>query len=141
MPRTRQADVVYLDVSNRRRPFGINLLDTGLGCDRDQATTNALRIFRREFDGYWGPRTEDAFRFATLALFEANEFLCAQDPRGGRGAPHTILDVPAVLERPGFRRQVLKKTSDPVIRQWFDSYFQPLERRYQLEIILSLIHI
>src|SRR5207253_7804953 len=135
VPRERLSDVVYLDVSNRRRPFGINLLDVGLGWDRDQATANALRIFRREFDGYWGPRMEDAFRFAVLALFEANEAMCAQDPRGGRGAQHTILDVPAVLERPGFRRQVLKKTSDPVIRQWFDGYFDPLERRYQLEII------
>jgi hypothetical protein len=135
VPRGRQSDVVYLDVSNRRRPFGINLLDVGLGWDRDQAVGSALRIFRREFDGYWGPRMEDAFRFATLALFEANEALCAEDPRGGRGAQHTILDVPAVLERPGFRRQVLKRTSDPVIRQWFDSYFEPLERRYQLEII------
>jgi hypothetical protein len=135
VPRTRQADVVYLDVSNRRRPFGINLLDVGLGWDRDQATANALRIFRREFDGYWGPRMEDAFRFAVLALFEANVAMCAEDPRGGRGAQHTILDVPAVLERPGFRRQVLKKSSDPVIRQWFDGYFEPLERRYQMEII------
>jgi Type IV secretory system Conjugative DNA transfer len=135
VPRSRQADVVYLDVSNRRRPFGINLLDVGLGWDRDQATANALRIFRREFDGYWGPRMEDAFRFATLALFEVNEATCAEDPRNGRGAQHTILDVPAVLERPGFRRQVLKKTSDPVIRQWFEGYFEPLERRYQLEII------
>ena len=135
VPRGRQADVVYLDVSNRRRPFGINLLDVGLGWDRDQATSNALRIFRREFDGYWGPRMEDAFRFATLALFEANEALCAEDPHGGRGAQHTILDVPAVLERPGFRRHVLKKTRDPVIRQWFDGYFEPLDRRYQLEII------
>ena len=135
VPRARQADVVYLNVSNRRRPFGINLLDVGLGWDRDQATANALRIFRREFDGYWGPRMEDAFRFAVLALFEANEAMCAEDPRGGRGAQYTILDVPPVLERPGFRRQVLKKTSDPVIRQWFDGYFEPLERRYQMEII------
>ena len=135
VPRQRQADVVYLDLANRRRPFGINLLDVGLGWDRDQATANVLRIFRREFDGYWGPRMEDAFRFAVLALFEANEALCAEDPRGGRGAQHTILDVPAVLERPGFRRQVLKQTRDPVIRQWFDGYFEPLERRYQLEII------
>src|SRR5260370_40811234 len=31
VPRTREADVVYLDVSNRRRPFGVNLLDVGLG--------------------------------------------------------------------------------------------------------------
>ena len=78
---------------------------------------------------------EDVFRFATLALFEANEAPCTGEPRGGRGAQHTILDVPALLERPGFRRQMLKKTRDPVIHQWFDGYFEPLERRYQLEII------
>jgi hypothetical protein len=41
----------------------------------DQATANALRIFRREFDGFWGPCMEDAFRFAVLALFEANQNL------------------------------------------------------------------
>jgi hypothetical protein len=135
VPRERQADVVYLDVSNRRRPFGINLLDVGLGWDRDQATANALRIFRREFDGFWGPRMEDAFRFAVLALFEANEALCAADPRLGRSAQHTILDVPAVLERRPFRRQVLKRVRDPIVRDWFDGYFDELDPRLRLEII------
>lgn len=135
VPRNRQADIVYLDIANRRRPFGINLLDAGLGWDRDQATANALRIFRREFDGFWGPRMEDAFRFAVLALFEANQNLCAQDPRLGRNAQHTILEVPAILERRGFRRQVLKRSRDPVIRDWFDGYFEPLDPRQRLEII------
>jgi hypothetical protein len=135
VPRERLSDVVYLDVSNRRRPFGINLLDVGLGWDRDQATANALRIFKREFDGFWGPRMEDAFRFAVLALFEANQSLCAQDPRHGRGAQHTILDVPSMLARRGFRQQVLKRTSDPALRQWFDGYFADLESRQRLEII------
>jgi hypothetical protein len=135
VPRERQMDVVYLDISNRHRPCGINLLDAGLGWDRDQATTNALRIFRREFDGFWGPRMEDAFRFAVLALFEANEAMCAADPRLGRNAQHTILDVPALLERRPFRRQVLKRTRDPVIRDWFDGYFDDLDPRLRLEII------
>ena len=135
VPREREGDVVYLDVSNRRRPFGINLLDVGLGWDRDQATANALRIFRREFDGFWGPRMEDAFRFAVLALFEANQALCAEDPHRGRSAQHTILEVPAVLERRPFRRQVLKRTRDPAVRDWFDGYFEDLEPRQRLEII------
>jgi hypothetical protein len=135
VPRHRQADVVYLDISNRRRPFGINLLDAGLGWDRDQATANALRIFRREFDGFWGPRMEDAFRFAVLALFEANQTLCAEDPRLGRNAQHTILEVPAILERRGFRQYVLKRSRDPVIRDWFEGYFDALDTRQRLEII------
>jgi len=70
-----------------------------------------------------------------LALFEANQALCAEDPRLGRNAQHTILDVPALLERRQFRRHVLKRTRDPVIRDWFDGYFDPLDPRQRLEII------
>ena len=59
---------------------------------------NALTIFRREFDAFWGPRMEIAFRVALMALYEANERLCAAEP-GGRGQ-FTVLDVPALLAEP-----------------------------------------
>jgi hypothetical protein len=69
VPQKRWQDVVYLDLGNRRRPFGINLLDVGLGWDRDQAVGNTLRVFRREFDAFWGPRmdsiTDWAWRSST----------------------------------------------------------------------------
>jgi hypothetical protein len=106
IPRHRQTDVVYLDISNRRRTFGINLLDAGLGGHRDQATADALRIFRREFDGFWGPRMEDAFRFAILALFEANQNLCDEDPRLG-ATPST----PSWMCRPFSRDAASDSTS------------------------------
>lgn len=50
VPPHRRDAVVYLDVAEQERPFGLNLLDTGLGWDRDKAVANALAIFRREFD-------------------------------------------------------------------------------------------
>ena len=55
VPPLRRGEVVYLDVAERERPFGLNLLDVGLGWDRDKAVSNALAIFRREFDRFWGP--------------------------------------------------------------------------------------
>ena len=42
VPPGRRDSVVYLDVSERARPFGLNLLDVGLGWDRDKAVSNAL---------------------------------------------------------------------------------------------------
>ena len=129
VPLERRADVVYLDIANRKRPFGVNLLDVGLGWDRDQAVGNALRVFRREFNAFWGPRMEDAFRFALMALFEANEAICRTDPIAGRGLQHTVLEVPDLLGVPRFRNSVLKRTVDPTIRHWFTSYFEPLELR------------
>ena len=79
VPRQRLADVVYLEVSKRRRPFSINQLDVGRGWDRDQAAANAL-IFKREFDRFWGRRMADALRFAVLALFEADQFALRRGP-------------------------------------------------------------
>src|SRR5207247_1271999 len=34
-----------------------------------------------------------------------------------------------------FRRQMLKRTSDPFIRYWFEAYFQDLDDRFRKEII------
>ncbi len=133
VPPARRGEAVYLDVSQRQRPFGLNLIDTGLGWERDKAVSNALAIFRREFDRFWGPRMEDAFRFALLTLYEVNQSICAADP-SGRGRQHTVLDVPAVLVDTAFRRSVLPLVADPVVKAWWSGYFDLLDRRLQVEI-------
>jgi hypothetical protein len=133
VPPARRGDVVFLDVARRDRPFGLNLLDTALFADRDKAVSNALGVFRREFDRFWGPRMEDCFRFALLTLYEANQALCAADPHG-RARQHTVLEVPAVLVDAAFRRTVLAPVADPVVRAWWSGYFDLLDRRLQIEI-------
>jgi NTP pyrophosphatase (non-canonical NTP hydrolase) len=135
VPSDRRDAVIYLDAAEQTRPFGLNLLDTALGWDRDKAVANALVIFRREFDRFWGPRMEDAFRFARLTLYEANETLCAADPVRGRGRQHAVLDVTAALTDVAFRLTLLEQVADPVMRTWWATYFDPLDRRLQLEIV------
>ena len=144
VPAARNADVVFLDVSDRTRPFGLNLLDTGLGWDRDRAVNNTLAVFQREWgDRYWGPRMEDAFRFALLTLYEANLAMCRTDPLHGRAAQYTVLEVPALLSDAAFRREVLDSVTDPSLQLWWSRYFDTLERRFQLEVInpvLTKVH-
>jgi len=144
VPAERRQEVVFLDVADRPRPFGLNLLDTCLGWDRDRAVANALAVFQREWsDRHWGPRMEDAFRFAMLSLFDANVALCTTDPVGGRAAQYTLLEVPAILSDAGFRREVLSSVTDPIVRAWWSDYLEPLDRRFQLELInpvLTKIH-
>jgi hypothetical protein len=144
VPPERTSDVVFLDVADRQRPFGLNLLDVGLGWDRDRAVANTLSIFQHEWgDRFWGPRMEDAFRFALLSLFDANAALCVADPIGGRAAQHTLLEVPTLLSDARFRRDVLGSIADPSVTSWWSDYFEPLERRFQQELvnpILSKIH-
>jgi hypothetical protein len=134
VPPDRREDVVYLDAAEEERPFGLNLLDAGLDWSRDKAVANALTVFKREFDEYWGPRMEDAFRFALLTLFEANQTMCAADPQQGRDQQHTILEVPALLVDEDFRRIVLKGVRDPVVLAWWSTYYAPLDPKLRLEI-------
>jgi hypothetical protein len=133
VPPARRPDVVFLDVGQRDRPFGLNLLDTALFRDRDKAVANALAVFRREFTTFWGPRMEDAFRFALLTLYEANRALCDAGP-DGRSRQHTVLEVPAVLVDGAFRRGLLGSVADPVVKAWWSGYFDLLDRRLQVEI-------
>jgi Helicase HerA, central domain len=144
VPAERRHDVVFLDVADADRPFGLNLLDVGLGWDRDRAVANALTVFQHEWgERFWGPRMEDAFRFALLSLFDANVALCAADSVAGRQTQHTLLEVPTLLSDAGFRREVLSSVTDPSIKAWWSDYFEPLERRFQQELvnpILSKVH-
>src|SRR5207245_11360418 len=95
VPPRRSTDVVFLDVADRERPFGLNLLDVGLGWDRDRAVANTLAVFQHEWgERYWRPRLEDGFRFALVSLFDANVALCTSDPLDGPAAQHTLLEVP-----------------------------------------------
>jgi len=137
IPPERADSVVYLDVANRAQPFGLNLLDTGLGWDRDRAVANTLTVFQREWgDRFWGPRMEDAFRYALMTLYEANRAL-------SQASQYTLLEVPALLSDHLFRREVLRAVADPTIRGWWETYFDPMDRRFQLEVInpvLTKIH-
>jgi hypothetical protein len=134
VPDHRRDEVVYLNVAERERPFGLNLIDVGLGWDTEKAVANALTIFKRQFDRFWGPRMEDAFRFALLTLMEANQTICAADP-DGRSRQHTIFEVPPLFTSPPFRRTVLPLVRDPSVRAWWPTYFDSLDRRLQLDIV------
>jgi Helicase HerA, central domain len=135
VPAPRFRDVVHLDVGRTDRPFGLNLLDVGLGWPRDRMVDNALRVFEMEFDKFWGPRMELVFRFALLLLVEANQRLVAADPTGGRDRQWTILEVPRVLEDPDFRRALLIDVHDRQVLEWWRTFYDPLDRHFLLEII------
>lgn len=146
VPPSRRDDVIFLDLANRAQPFGLNPLDTGLGWERDGAVENTLLIFRRQFSEYWGPRMEDAFRYGLRTLYAANEDLVAADPRGShaaRGEQYTLLDLPALFHDLAFRKALLARLADSVIREWWDQYIRSLDWKWQQEIfnpVLTKIH-
>jgi hypothetical protein len=90
------------------QPPGLNVLE---GADPDLVVDQLVGIFRRVYERFWGPRTDDILRAALLTLLET-----------GSGA--TLADVPRLLTDGHWRGQLLDELEDPVglepFWEWYD---------------------
>ncbi|MDE3131533.1 MAG: type IV secretory system conjugative DNA transfer family protein, partial [Acidobacteriota bacterium] len=90
------------------QPPGLNVLE---GQDHDLVVDQLVGIFRRVYERFWGPRTDDILRAALLTLLET-----------GGGA--TLADVPRLLTDAHWRAQLLDELEDPVglepFWEWYD---------------------
>src|SRR6266852_5086968 len=88
-------------------PPGLNVLE---GADHDLVVDQLVGIFRRVYERFWGPRTDDILRAALLTLLET-----------GPGA--TLADVPRLLTDGHWRQQLLDELDDPVgLEPFWESY-------------------
>lgn len=129
VPPDRRDDVVYLDAGDRQRAFGLNLIDAGLGWERDQAVESTLTVFQRQFDTFWGPRMANAFRWSLATLVDVNVGLRAL---GKRARQRTVLDVVALLNEVPYRRLLAAASPDPFVPYWWGEYDQ-LTRQLQID--------
>ena len=139
IPESRRGDVIYLDGTNQQRPFGLNPLDVGLGWSRDEVTENVVNIMKRQWESSWGSRMENSLRFALVALYEANQAMCADDRRNGYRRQYTLLDLMPFLMDSMFRDHVLKSVTDPLVRQWWKNIFENFDRRTQIDSVAPTV--
>ncbi|MEE2038940.1 type IV secretion system DNA-binding domain-containing protein [Nocardiopsis sp. CT-R113] len=88
--------VVLFDPDDKAAPPRLNLLQGG---DPDFTSDTVVGIFRRIYAEYWGPRTDDILRAATLTLTRAS------DPA------LTLGDVPRLLADDVLREEVMGKVT------------------------------
>lgn len=91
-------------------PPGLNVLE---GSDPDLVTDQLVGIFRRVYEKFWGPRTDDILRAALLTLLAS-------------GQKATLADVPRLLADERFRNTVLAELDDPVGLEPFWDWYQGL---------------
>ncbi|MCZ2109415.1 MAG: type IV secretory system conjugative DNA transfer family protein [Dehalococcoidia bacterium] len=119
--------IAYLDLTDRRRPVGLNLLDVALFPNRDRTTENIVSMLHRTWPDNWGPRMEGALRAALLALHQANQVR-------RREQQYTLLDVVPVLMSPEFRERVMSQVPDQALWAWWRNNYDNLGRPFQLQI-------
>jgi hypothetical protein len=89
-------------------PPGLNVLE---GADHDLVVDQLVGIFRRVYERFWGPRTDDILRAGLLTLLDT-------------GSDATLADVPRLLTDAHWRAQLLDELDDPVglepFWEWYD---------------------
>ncbi len=130
VPRHRVKDVRYLDWGDRQRAVGFNFLDVQQGCDERVIVSNIVHAGSGFWEENWGPRMEDALRYALRVLLEANGKLAA------RGQDQfTMLDVNFLFRYPNFRRRLIKEyVRDEETISWWKDYYENLPANLRMEV-------
>ena len=119
--------VRLIDLSDETRSPGINLLDTRIFADRDRTADSVVRVARGLWE-QWGPRMQSILEFTVKTLHEANEQVEAE-------AQYTILDGLKLLSDEPFRKDALKRVSDPYLLEWWARDFSSWHRQYKAEAL------
>jgi len=140
IPPARQDDVVIVDLADMAYPPGINPLDAILGQSRDKAVDNLITIFERIWSNSWGPRTENVLEFALKTLADANQYIVQANLQHGPDQQYTLLDVVPLLRNASFRHAVMEQVTDPVLLSWWQYSYEPMDLRFQMEVISSVLN-
>lgn len=100
IPETHLGRVIVIDPSQGDFPVGLNVLE----CDDPELSEvvcdSVVTIFRKSYERYWGPRTDDVLRAALLTLL--------------RNGDATLCDVPFLLQQAEGRSAYTGQLDDPV---------------------------
>jgi CxxC-x17-CxxC domain-containing protein len=118
IPANRINDVIYLNPADIDFPIAFNILESVDEKSKHLIASGLVGIFKKQFADSWGPRLEYILRNTILALL---------DYPGS-----TLLGIMRILVDKGYRKKVVEKVKDPVVRSfWTDEFTQWNERNLQ----------
>lgn len=131
IPASLMQRVVVMDLGDRERSIGVNLVDVKVFPDRDKAVEAIVEVAKGIWEN-WGNRMENILTNVMRCLFEANRTL-------GRRKQLTMLDGLQMLTDEDFRYMVLDRVEDPVLLDWWQSSHGGWAREYGKEAVAPVI--
>lgn len=122
-PKDRIDDLIYFDASNFEYPIGFNVLSAKNEEERNIITGDLVEMFVQMYGHeIFGPRIQDYFRNAVLALME--------QPDGG-----TLTEIVRMFVDPAFQKMKVKNVTNPVVRSWREKTYAAMGDREKGEMI------
>jgi hypothetical protein len=124
VPPKRTNDVILFDAGDQNHPLAFNPL---ADCDpqaRPLVASGMLAAFKKLYGDSWGPRLEHIFRNCLLALLEMPDA--------------SLVSLVQLLGDAGYRRSIVNRVRDPVVRAFWLNEFAGMPAKFQAEAIAPI---
>jgi CxxC-x17-CxxC domain-containing protein len=124
IPSNRINDVIYFNPADIDHPIAFNIMEkVGLE-QRHLVASGLMGVFKKIWPDVWSARMEYILNNSILALLEYP------------GA--TLLGVNRMLADPEYRKKVIEKVMDPVVKSFWTQEFSRYAQRYEVEATAAI---
>lgn len=116
-----EIDVAIIDLADRARPVGLNLLQPPAGVDPEMAVELLLTQLKQLYRASWGPRTQDIIHAGLSTLAAQRDT--------------TLVALPRLLSDPSYRRRLVAAVDDPLGVAGFWSWYEALSPAEQAHVV------
>lgn len=124
VPPHRINDVIYFNPSDLDFPIGFNVLESVDPSQRHLVVSGLIGVFQKIWADSWGPRLEYVLHHAISALLEY--------------PGSTLLGIMRILTDKAFRKRVVEKITDPVVKAFWVDEYSKYPDRFQAEAIAPI---
>ncbi len=124
IPKERIDDVIYFDPSDLDFPFAFNVMEKVDPSLRSIVASGLISVFKKIWWESWGPRLEYLLRNAIMALLEIEN--------------STLLSIMRLLIDKEYRKDVIEKVTDPVIKTFWKEEFTRYNSQFQAEAVAPI---
>lgn len=124
IPSKRINDVVYFNPADMNYPIGFNILEVESEEQKHLVAAGLMGIFKKIWPDVWSSRMEYILNNTILALL---------DYPGS-----TLLGINRLLADRAYRRRVISKLTDPVVKAFWQTEFAAYNDRYAQEAVAPI---
>jgi hypothetical protein len=126
IPANRTNDVILIDPSDRDFPVAFNMLENVDAAYSSIVCSGLVGIFKKIYADSWGPRLEHILRNTILSLLEY--------------PGTTMLGITRILQDERYRKKIVAKIQDPIVKAFWVSEFEKMQDRMRVEAISPILN-
>ena len=124
IPSKRVNDVIYFNPADIDFPIAFNVMEQIDPASRHLVASGLMGVFKKIWPDVWSARMEYILNNAVLALLEYPN--------------STLLGVNRMLADPDYRKKVVERVTDPVVKSFWIQEFARYTQRYESEATAAI---